>query len=159
MANQWLTDTAAQCCIAVIAIGICLERQKLFLLDHCTDLRLTDFAWHSLVVPWISVARTTEISWTSGSCCQDSIHFLFTVSDWSDGTSLAQDGAARLCQFLLLIDRPPLRSLFPQVYSQISAHSDMQSGRHSSLCFTLSLHDQITQLITDTVSDRSSGLW
>lgn len=72
-------------------------------LDVSTDLCSTHSAWLSLVVTWIFVAWTTEISWTSGSCFQSLNSFLF-VSDWWDGTSLARDSTAWLYQFLLPID-------------------------------------------------------
>lgn len=128
----------------LIGTGVCLEKQTATFLDGCTDLCLTDLAWHSLVVPWVSVAWTTEISWTSGSCCQALINFFFIVSDWSDDTRLAQDSTAWLCQFLLN-DQPAFRLLFPSC-SHIPTCSDLQSGKHLSVSFMLSLHDQIIQL-------------
>lgn len=128
----------------LIETGVCLEKQTASLLDRCTGLCLTDLAWHGLVVPWISVAWTTEISWTSGYCCQALINFCFIVSDWSDDTRLAQDSTAWLCQYLL-IDQPPFRLLSPSC-SQIPTCSDLQSSKHSSVSFMLRLQDQIIQL-------------
>lgn len=47
-----------------------------------TDLRLSYLVWHTLVVPWISLAPSWGSSWTWGSGCQGLNWFPFHCQWW-----------------------------------------------------------------------------